>query len=388
MFKKIMVSLLSCVLLVICLLTGCGGENNTPAVSENSDVNFEELVDFVIHAEEGREFRILQLSDIQIHDKSTYRIPNVEEDNTPLTEEELYEGCFNYITEAVEKAQPDLIILTGDNIHGELDDNGFCMLQLVSFMESLEIPWAPVFGNHDNESAMGVTWQCQQFEEADHCLFQRGNITGNSNYTIGISQGDKLVKVLYMMDSNGCGFGYTYSPMPSFGEINQGEQIKESDGFATDQVEWIEATSLQMTEALGYTPSKFLAMHINIKEYADALSAKGYMKNDRLQKFTIDDPAGIDFGSKFELAGGFAASGLWDVLKAQKFDGVFAGHQHLNNYSVMYEGIRLTQGMKTGYFSYHREGMVGGTLITVENGGTGFSVNHIYVSAYNGPSHA
>ena len=378
MSKRILLFSLLYIVFVTCVLTGCG--KNPPP--------FEELVDFVIEAEEGREFRILQLSDIQIHDKSTYRIPGVEEDSTPLTEEELYEACFDYITELVEEAQPDLIILTGDNIHGELDDNGFCMTQLVAYMESLEILWAPVFGNHDNESLMGVTWQCQQFEQAEHCLFKRGNITGNSNYTIGIKQGNKLIKVLYMMDSNGCGLGYNYFPMPSFGPINEGEKIKESDGFAADQVEWIEATSAKITDALGYAPSKFLALHINFKEYADALVAKGYMKNDRLEKFTINDSTGTDFGTKGELAAGFASTGLWDVLKAEKFDGVFAGHNHLNNYSVVYEGIRLTHGTKTGYFSYHKVGQVGGTLITVASGGAEFQVEHIYSSPYTGPSHA
>lgn len=376
--KKIIAALCLCTLLLVCLLAGCG-KNATP---------IEELVDFVIEAEEGREFRILQLTDIQIHDKSAYRIPGVEEDTTPLTVEELYEASFDYITELVEQTKPDLIILTGDNIHGELDDNGFCMTNLVAYMESLNVLWAPVFGNHDNESAMGVTWQVEQFLNAEHCLFKRGDITGNSNYTIGIKQGGKVIKVLYMMDSNGCQFGYTYSPLPSFGTINEGEKIKESNGFAEDQVRWIADTSAKITEGLGYTPSKFLAIHINIKEYADGLIAKGYMTNDRLQKFTINDPTGEDFGNKYDLAAGFSADGLWDVLKAQKFDGVFAGHEHANNYSIVYEGIRLTQGTKTGYFSYHREGQVGGTLITVASGGTTFRVEHIYSDPYTGPSHA
>ena len=150
-------------------------------------------------------------------------------------------------------------------------------------------------------------------------------------------------------------------------------------GFAEDQVAWIESHSVRITDALGYTPSKFLALHINIKEYADGLMAKGYMKVDRMQKFTINDSTGTDFGGKCDLAGGSTVDGLWEVLKAQKFDGVFAGHQHQNYYSVVYEGIRLTHGLKTGHMAYHNDEMLGGTLITLEQGGDTFCVEHIFV---------
>lgn len=371
MAKKCVITALVCAVLMVSLLIGC---SKTPPP-------LEELVDFVVEAEEGREFRILQITDVQLGDDSKYRLSDGT-DTTPVTYEELYANSFYYIEETVKRTQPDLIIMTGDNVQGELDDDGLCLQQLVAFMESLEIPWAPIFGNHDNESAMGVSWQCRQFEEAEYCLFKRGNVTGNSNYTIGIEQSGKLIKVLYMMDSNGCAFGYTYSPLHTFPPINEGEKIKTSDGFAKDQVEWITSHSERITNELGYTPSKFLALHINIQEYADALIAKGYMKVDRMQKFTINDPTGEDFGGKYDLASGTIVDGLWEVLKAQKFDGVFAGHQHQNYFSVVYEGIRLTHGLKTGHMAYHSDEMLGATFITVAQGGERFSVENIFITEH------
>ena len=185
MAKKCVITALVCAVLMVSLLVGC---SKTPPP-------LEELVDFVVEAEEGREFRILQITDVQLGDDSKYRLSDGT-DTTPVTYEELYANSFYYIEETVKRTQPDLIIMTGDNVQGELDDDGLCLQQLVAFMESLEIPWAPIFGNHDNESAMGVSWQCRQFEEAEYCLFKRGNVTGNSNYTIGIEQSGKLIKVL------------------------------------------------------------------------------------------------------------------------------------------------------------------------------------------------
>lgn len=379
--KRTMIVKLLCAMLAMSLLSGCSFVQNLfPTKPQAQTPDFESLVDFVIHAEEGKEFRILQLTDIQLRDDSTCRFPDKLNftDDTPLTEEELYQDSFRYIEELVERTKPDLIIMTGDNVAGYLDHNGFCFSKLVAFMDSLEIPWAPVFGNHDNESAMGVTWQCQQFENAEYCLFKRGEITGNGNYTIGVEQGGKLIKVIYMMDSNGCWAGYYNENEPDF-QYNQGEEIKITSGFGEDQIQWIKSTSAEIASKLHYAPSKFLAMHINIQEYAKAAISKGYMQNDETDRFVIDDPTGVDFGAKYERFSGWSADGLWTMLKAYKFDGIFAGHQHWNNCSIVYEGVRLTFGTKTGFFDYYRDEMVGGTLITVAQGGASFDVQHCYV---------
>mgnify|MGYP007014326698 FL=1 len=48
----------------------------------------------------------------------------------------------------------------------------------------------------------------------------------------------------------------------------------------------------------------------------------------------------------------------------------------MNNYSVMYEGVRLTYAMKTGDRCNQTPGQNGGTLITM---GDKITVEHIYV---------
>ena len=94
------------------------------------------------------------------------------------------------------------LVSCGDGGSGNGKSNKF--KGLVNFMDSFNIPWAPVFGNHDHESKMGVTWQCEQFENCEYCLFKRGDVSGNSNYTVGIAIGDSLIRVIHMLDSNGC----------------------------------------------------------------------------------------------------------------------------------------------------------------------------------------
>ena len=74
------------------------------------------LVDFVLQACEGREFRILQLTDIQIIDPGQSRYPERINNITPISDEQLYADCFHYIKSTIEKAKPDLILMTGDNV--------------------------------------------------------------------------------------------------------------------------------------------------------------------------------------------------------------------------------------------------------------------------------
>ena len=146
-----------------------------------------EFVDFIVDVETGKEPVILQLTDTQIP-----------------TSVQMDQKCLDYVRETVEATQPDLILVTGDLLFGRDDTEGSILEEQISVFESFKIPWAPVFGNHDNESPMGADWQCEQFENAEYCLFKQRTLTGNGNYTVGITQGGELKRVFFMMDSNGC----------------------------------------------------------------------------------------------------------------------------------------------------------------------------------------
>ena len=73
-------------------------------------------------------------------------------------------------------------------IYGEFDDQGTSFELFCDFMDSFGIPWAPVYGNHDNESRKGIDWQNARFEAAPYCLFKKGSTTGNGNYSVLITR--------------------------------------------------------------------------------------------------------------------------------------------------------------------------------------------------------
>lgn len=316
--------------------------------------------DFLVTVPSGRRPKLLQLTDMQMIDASQMRRADrlVSVEVQCWLPERMDAQCFDHIRSVVAQTQPDLIFITGDVVYGEFDDSGRTLQAFVSLMDSFRIPWAPVFGNHDNESMRGVLWQCGLFEASPYCLFKRGEVHGNGNYTVGIMQDGKLVRMLYMMDSNCC--GGTSDPL-----------VYRHVGFHEDQVDWLRARGEAAGKADGAVPG-FIAYHVPTVEFSRAAKEKGYQNDDETRAYVIgvDSPARDgDFGCKREVMSVFAAPGDFrGALTACRTDGVFVGHDHAINTSILWDGIRWTFGFKTGQYDYHIPGQMGGTLITLNPG--------------------
>ena len=251
--------------ILLCILcfcaTGCKGKEKKVM----------EKVDFIVEVEEGREPIVLQLADPQIIDAGQQRTP---ERLSPVEQQFWYtdqveEQCYNYLEDVITKTHPDLILIVGDIIYGEFDDSGSAMKSFVKFMDGFDIPWAPVFGNHDNESKKGVDWQCEQFVNAKNCLFKQRELTGNGNYTVGISQGGKLKRVFFMMDSNGC-------QNISKESLANGHTVP-SIGFGTDQITWYTEVAEEIKELSPETKYTF-AFHIQPNAFLYAYEYYGVQK--------------------------------------------------------------------------------------------------------------
>ena len=320
-------------------------------------------MDFTLNITHGGEIRILQITDMQTIDANQRRYPTRIE-GWKLTEwvpEKNDENSYSYIRDLVKRSSPDLIIITGDITYGEFDDAGTSQLEFCEFMDSLEIPWAPVYGNHDNETKMGVEWQNEQYEKAKYSLFKKGDVFGNGNYSIAVKQNGKTVRKIAMMDSNGCaGIGI-------------------SGGFRDDQLQWLKNTMSEEADVPG-----FVCFHIQTRDFADANIAAGYQADyDTAEKpnlFEIgkDVPSkNGDFGKKGERFGGDRP--IHALCKECGIDGVFVGHCHANSTSVLYDGVRYTFGLKTGLYDYYLKDSIGGTLITLDD--KRFSVKHLYCDA-------
>lgn len=295
--------------------------------------------DFTVEIPAGRDPVVLQLTDTQIIDGAQSRPEQSAGDKITYATEKIPQFCYNYVEETIEATNPDLIIITGDLVYGKYDDNGSALQGFIAFMESFEIPWAPVFGNHDNESAMGADWQCQQLENAEYCLFEQRALTGNGNYTVGIKQGGRLTRVFVMLDSGGCGAASSAS-------LANG-QTKTSVGFGGDQVTWY---TQELTALKAYHPDTKIsfAFHIQLAVFGDAMAQHGY----RSDKQDIWVKSEGDFGYI-----GAAPKSPWDKdykifngMKLLGADSIFVGHEHCNSASMVYQGVRLQYGQKSSEY--------------------------------------
>lgn len=326
--------------------------------------------DFVIQLGKNRQgtpIKLLQITDMQIIDATQRRSPERLRDDEIIAwhPDNFMAQCGNHIASLITQTKPDLIFITGDIVYGSFDDKGTTLEWFCSFMDSFEIPWAPTFGNHDNESAKGVDWQCAQFKNSKHCVFRQGSVSGNSNYSVGIAVGDELVRVLHMIDSNGCH------------DTNQVRVISKA-GIYPDQLSLIKENTQAIQKAQGKPIPAFIAFHIPTDSFLAAEAAKGYITQDRsFYTLGVDIPAlGNDFGFRQENYAPIKTEcDFVSFLHTHNIDGVFVGHRHRISTCINYQNIRFVFGLKTGQYDYHLPGSIGGTLITLAE--DDFTVRHV-----------
>ena len=323
----------------------------------------------IVKIPDNEGLKILQLTDMQIIDASQCR----RADRLSSRELEAWspscvdKNCFSHIKDLVTQTCPHLILVTGDIVYGEFDDSGRILRLFVEFMESLNIPWAPVFGNHDKESRIGISAICELFESAPNCLF--GTETdafedGESNYAVRIYQGDRLVEMVYMLDTKGC-------------TRATDESIRRPAEITEGQCRFIERAAEDARREAGKTVPAIAAYHIPTVQFFTAYEEKGYWKPEGFAiGVTVPAEKG-DFGAYYEKGSKPALSpeDFLERLTACGVNGVFTGHDHMVNTSVVWRGIRWTFGMKCGTYDYHTNGSLGGTLIEIENGR--LSVHHV-----------
>lgn len=302
-----------------------------------------------IEKEPGKDFEILTISDTQLSDTADLF--------------GLIGNPLESIEKLVEERKPDLIIVMGDVTWMMLTK--VSVKQFVSFMDKLNIPWAPIMGNHEDEKEQGyacsvdLNWVADEFMKSKCCLFKKGpnNIGGVGNYVINITENGKIKESLILMDSHA---GRVYPE--SNNEIKY-DYIYDSQ---MDWYRWVVEGNKKLNG--GENVESMVFMHIPLQEYDDAYNA--------WEESGFDPEMG--FGEKNEpCCPGYVNTGMFDLIKelgSTKY--VFAAHDHKNNYSVNYQGIQLTYTTKTGDRCSYQEGLTGGTRITI---GDNVNIAHDYI---------
>lgn len=279
-------------------------------------------------------------------------------------------ACYQQMDELVEKTQPDLIALPGDNLSAFA--SRFSIHNFIKHMDSYQIPWAPVFGNHDDEiPTNSLNWQADQYMASEYCIMQKGpsNLYGCGNYVINITENGSPVYTLFMLDNG----RYT--------AYDDGSTLEIYMGY--EQIAWYEWNVRGIAAAAGETVPSMTFSHFAQPEFKEALEQYA-VYNEKDGSYTV--PAEYGFGTCDYLpCCAPVKSGFFEKCKAlgsTKY--MFCGHDHENNASITYQGITMTYGLKTGPspapWNFAEE--TGGTLITITGQGAHQSVQieHIVIS--------
>ena len=329
-----------------------GGKN---AYFEDWSVEQTFTADYAVRMDKkpGKDFVILNVTDIQMKDRETFGRVGAQVKGT--------------IDKLVEETKPDLITVTGDNAWQFLSYN-----ETIKMLDSYGIPWAPVMGNHDGQGCPSEFWCAYNFYKAKNCLFKFGpKDMGYGNYIIQIYENNQIVHTLYMMD--------THSDLRDGANIN-GEKDGGYDHLWENQMQWYTWAVEGTNKLAGKPVESTVYFHIPLVEYKDA-----WEMTTENGKFKAEY-AGTCFGDKGEdVCCAPANNGFFTLMqRLGSTKNVICGHDHVNSFSILYKGIRLTYGLKTGEACYWEPTRSGGTTVTVGADGSA-AVAHHYVDTASMP---
>lgn len=253
----------------------------------------------------------------------------------------------NFIA-AVVSEKPDLITLTGDIITSGYNKKR--ATQFAEVMESLNIYWAPVLGNHEGDQAASISRSefLELWSGYSRCLMRADvkDVEGNGNYVINLlnSQG-KVRESLYFIDS---GSKLSASEAEAVGvEEDDYAFIKEN------QINWYKETVSAVEKYNGTAVKSVMFIHIPLVEYKEAYEEATV--NGLTYGVAGDNDSTLIYGEKREkVCSSTYNSGMFAVImELNSTEAVISGHDHVNDYCVVYRGVKLAYGQGSGYSTYN-----------------------------------
>lgn len=348
---KIFLKVLLIIVLVIALL--CGILASVSAIGLKSNSNFIETIETVSFDNQlepvlddngcytfttDDHFKVVQLTDVHIGGGFL----SIKKDSMAI----------NAVAAMITAEKPDLVVITGDIAYpvpfqaGTFNNKTSAEL-FAQLMEKLGVYWVPVFGNHDTEAYSYYSREkISEFysqEKFSHCLFQSGpeDVDGYGNSIINVKNTKgEITQSLVMLDS------HSYVDNDYFGIMWKYDTIHES------QVKWYEDSLNKIkAENNDVMPKSLAFFHIAIPEYKTAWDE--YRANDFKDTENVKYIYGKAGEKDYSVYTSEYNYGFFDkVQELGSTQGMFCGHDHLNNFSIDYKGVRLTYGYSIDYLAY------------------------------------
>lgn len=304
-------------------------EQKGVAVCETWSPDDTYTADYAYSMEAGEdEFEILCLTDIHIRNYASFGA-------SWLGTNFILDGMSRMqLKKLINNVEPDLIIVGGDTVLTAWND--ICTQQFADFMDSFEIPWAPVFGNHDYEGRADKSKLAEIYDNAEYSLFRCGpdGMNGMGNYIVNITRSGVPAYSLFMFDN---------------GQYRITDGAISDGGIDANQIEWYNWAVNGINAQAGKKVANMAFMHVPVPEYKEL--------ND-----------GFTAGARGEdSCTAEENDGFFEAFKVNGGTHMFAGHDHINNFIAEYEGVTLGYFTKSSYNCYFGFDMLGGVVLTVDS---------------------
>ena len=312
--------------------------------------------------------------------------------------------------------KPDIVVLCGDNTFavpgpmfngGGTLNNNMAAKDVIALFEHEGVYFTTVFGNHDTEAFSYFNRDeidkvyTQAAKDSKYCLYQSGpdTVDGKGNQIIKVKNaaGTITTQALVTLDS------HSYTDGDIFGALWKYDNLHENQvNWYASKIDAINAANCAVDPTCA--PVKSLAFfHIPLEEYRNAY--KEYLDNGKKDTEHVtyvygnNGEIGTNLNALSDASGtygiycGMYTDELFEIGAQKGLQGVFCGHDHKNNFSLLYkiddmtEPIRLTYGMSVDYLAYSgifkERSQRGCTVITVKPDGSFDCYASNYYENYN-----
>lgn len=268
------------------------------------------------------------------------------------------EFALTVLSRLLEKEKPDLVLLLGDNVVGRSDTQ--MQEKLKKFFEERKQYWGFVLGNHDSEykikqdiiaaekkgelsaqrieeiGAAGRKWMFDTLSGGAHCIVRDEggeDVRGFGNCVVNIRNSKGISQSLFFFDSGDYLYGVKRKAF--------GSEKRCYDYIRDNQIDWYKRRLKELTsENNGILPKSMAFFHIPLPEFQKAFTAVKRRKSSakRIYGTNYEKVCSSDFD-----AGAFEA-----FRSSNSTHTVVCGHDHKNDSSIVYKGVRLmySQGLQ------------------------------------------
>ncbi|MBE6809904.1 MAG: hypothetical protein E7521_02455 [Ruminococcaceae bacterium] len=292
-----------------------------------------------LRVNENGEFTILFFSDVQ------FSTPNIAA------------KTLDDIETIVSRETPDLVVFNGDNSTGikDIESMRIYISNMTRCLEKNKIPWAHVYGNHDAEGD-NLPKEIQQeiYESFDYCVSKAGdeNLFGVGNFVIPVLDYscDKIEFNVWCLDSGSSRIPYN-KYKSEHKEVDGNVFYAHYEPMQQNQVDWFKNTTSILEKYNGGHIPGIMAFHIPLQETYYAWNNK--------------EKLGLEWsGEKRENISAHAQDvSLFAAAKESDILAIINSHDHLNDFMVRYEGIRLCYTASIGINEYYADDMLGGRIV-------------------------